>query len=229
MARRLIAAGHWRNGDPPILVIAGNLSLGLDRGRLSRAGSAVALEVPRPRHQCLRGASSGRIALGGLRGWLQQCRAGTPGAAQKMTQQLQQHQGHLLTGSGHSAPGGISVPSRVVIVPMRFLPFCCLPGSLSRAAGLPRIRQPHSPADRLARSTSSSEARTTRPERTGRGPCSGRQPQAASLVLALSRPFLRTWQAILAEYEARYNGRRPHRGGHLRPTQPDHPAADLSR
>ena len=58
VARRLIAAGHWRDGDPPILVIAGNLSLGLDRWRLSRAGSAVALEVPRPRHQCLRGASS---------------------------------------------------------------------------------------------------------------------------------------------------------------------------
>src|ERR1035441_6769849 len=67
-------------------------------------------------------------------------------------------------------------------------------------------------------------------ERACRTPASfGWEPQAASLVLALSWPFLRTWQAILAEYEARYNGRRPHRGRSLRPPQPDHPVADLSR
>ena len=34
---------------------------------------------------------------------------------------------------------------------------------------------------------------------------------------------------VLAEYEAHYNGRRPHRGRQLRPPRPDHPSADLSR
>ena len=33
---------------------------------------------------------------------------------------------------------------------------------------------------------------------------------------------------ILAEYEAHYNGRRPHRSRHLCPPRPDHPPADLS-
>jgi putative transposase len=36
-------------------------------------------------------------------------------------------------------------------------------------------------------------------------------------------------RAVLAEYEAHYNGRRPHRGRQLRPPRPDHPAADLSK
>ena len=35
-------------------------------------------------------------------------------------------------------------------------------------------------------------------------------------------------RAILAEYEAHYNGRRPHRSRQLRPPRPDHPVADLS-
>jgi putative transposase len=35
-------------------------------------------------------------------------------------------------------------------------------------------------------------------------------------------------RAVLAEYEARYNGRRPHRSRRLRPPRPDHPVADLS-
>ena len=34
---------------------------------------------------------------------------------------------------------------------------------------------------------------------------------------------------ILAEYEAHYNGRRPHRSRRLRPPRPDHPVADLSQ
>ncbi len=34
---------------------------------------------------------------------------------------------------------------------------------------------------------------------------------------------------ILAQYEAHYNGRRPHRSRQLRPPRPDHPVADLSR
>jgi len=36
-------------------------------------------------------------------------------------------------------------------------------------------------------------------------------------------------QTILAQYEAHYNGRRPHRGRQLRPPVPDHPVADLSQ
>jgi transposase InsO family protein len=36
-------------------------------------------------------------------------------------------------------------------------------------------------------------------------------------------------RAILAEYEAHYNGRRPHRSRQLHPPQPDHPPADLSQ
>jgi putative transposase len=34
---------------------------------------------------------------------------------------------------------------------------------------------------------------------------------------------------MLAEYAARYNGRRPHRSRELRPPRPGHPVADLSR
>ena len=34
---------------------------------------------------------------------------------------------------------------------------------------------------------------------------------------------------VLAEYEAHYNGRRPHRSRQLRPPRPDHPIADPSR
>jgi putative transposase len=35
-------------------------------------------------------------------------------------------------------------------------------------------------------------------------------------------------QAILAAYQAHYNGQRPHRSRQLRPPRPDHPPADLS-
>jgi hypothetical protein len=34
---------------------------------------------------------------------------------------------------------------------------------------------------------------------------------------------------VLAEYEAHYNGRRPHRSRQLHPPCPDDPAADLSQ
>jgi putative transposase len=34
-------------------------------------------------------------------------------------------------------------------------------------------------------------------------------------------------RTILAEYEAHYNGRRPHRSRHLHPPRPDHPVTDL--
>jgi transposase InsO family protein len=36
-------------------------------------------------------------------------------------------------------------------------------------------------------------------------------------------------RVMMAEYEAHYNGRRPHRSRQLRPPRPDHPAVDLSR
>ena len=35
-------------------------------------------------------------------------------------------------------------------------------------------------------------------------------------------------RSILAQSEAHYNGRRPHRSRQLHPTRPDHPPADLS-
>ena len=44
-------------------------------------------------------------------------------------------------------------------------------------------------------------------------------------MLIFGQRHLRT---ILAQYEARYNGRRPHRGLSLHPPRPDHPVADLS-
>jgi putative transposase len=45
-------------------------------------------------------------------------------------------------------------------------------------------------------------------------------------MLIFGERHLRT---ILAQYEAHYNGRRPHRSRQLRPPRPDHPVADLSR
>ena len=36
-------------------------------------------------------------------------------------------------------------------------------------------------------------------------------------------------QTILAQFEAHYNGRRPHRSRQLRPPRPDHPVADLAK
>jgi putative transposase len=45
-------------------------------------------------------------------------------------------------------------------------------------------------------------------------------------MLIFGERHLRT---ILAEYEAHYNGRRPHRSRELHPPRPDHPVADLSQ
>ena len=45
-------------------------------------------------------------------------------------------------------------------------------------------------------------------------------------LLIFGQRHLRT---VLAQYEVRYNGRRPHRSRHLRPPRPDRPVADLSR
>lgn len=44
-------------------------------------------------------------------------------------------------------------------------------------------------------------------------------------MLIFGERHLRT---ILTDYEAHYNGRRPHRSRELRPPRPDHPFADLS-
>jgi hypothetical protein len=52
--------------------------------------------------------------------------------------------------------------------------------------------------------------------------------EVAVLRRASPRPRL-DWAAVLAAYEAHYNGRRPHRSRQLRPPRPDHPAADPSR
>ena len=45
-------------------------------------------------------------------------------------------------------------------------------------------------------------------------------------MLIFGQQHLRT---ILAQYEAHYNGRRPHRSRQLRPPRPDHPVANLSQ
>jgi transposase InsO family protein len=45
-------------------------------------------------------------------------------------------------------------------------------------------------------------------------------------MLIFGQRHLRT---VLAEYEAHYNGRRPHRSHQLRPPRPDHPVTDLSQ
>jgi hypothetical protein len=36
-------------------------------------------------------------------------------------------------------------------------------------------------------------------------------------------------QLVLAQYEAHYNGRRPHRSRHLHPPRPDHSVADFTQ
>ena len=43
-------------------------------------------------------------------------------------------------------------------------------------------------------------------------------------MLIFGERHLRT---VLAQYQAHYNGRRPHRSRQLRPPRPDHPPVDL--
>jgi putative transposase len=50
--------------------------------------------------------------------------------------------------------------------------------------------------------------------------------EATDRMLVFGQQHLR---AILAQYDAHYNGRRPHRSRQLRPPWPDHPVADLSQ
>ena len=52
-----------------------------------------------------------------------------------------------------------------------------------------------------------------------------RRGKADAGVQSARRRHLRT---ILAQYEAHYNGRRPHRSRQLHPPRPDHPPADRS-
>jgi len=50
--------------------------------------------------------------------------------------------------------------------------------------------------------------------------------EVTNQMLIFGQRHLRT---ILAEYEGRYNGRRPHRSRQLQPPRPDHLVADLSQ
>jgi putative transposase len=50
--------------------------------------------------------------------------------------------------------------------------------------------------------------------------------EVTNRMLIFGQRHLRT---ILAQYEAHYNGRRPHRSRQLHPPRPDHPSADLSQ
>jgi transposase InsO family protein len=52
------------------------------------------------------------------------------------------------------------------------------------------------------------------------------QTEITARMLIFGQRHLRT---ILAQYEAHYNGRRPHRSRQLHPPRPDHPLADLSQ
>jgi len=49
--------------------------------------------------------------------------------------------------------------------------------------------------------------------------------EVSDRILIFGERHLRT---VLAQYEAHYNGRRPHRSRGLRPPRPDHPVVDLS-
>jgi putative transposase len=52
------------------------------------------------------------------------------------------------------------------------------------------------------------------------------QTEVTDRMLIFGQRHLR---AVLAEYEAHYNGWHPHRSRQLRPPRPDHPVADLSQ
>jgi putative transposase len=52
------------------------------------------------------------------------------------------------------------------------------------------------------------------------------QTAVTDRMLIFGQRHLRT---ILAQYDAHYNGRRPHRSRQLHPPRPDHPPAELSQ
>ena len=57
------------------------------------------------------------------------------------------------------------------------------------------------------------------------GSCSPARTEVTDRMLIFGQRHLRS---ILAQYESRYNGRRPHRSRQLSAPRPDHPVADLS-
>ena len=59
----------------------------------------------------------------------------------------------------------------------------------------------------------------------------GQSPSELEALNWADRALLgeRHLRIMMAEYEAHYNGRRPHRSRQLHPPRPDHPAADLSQ
>ena len=89
--------------------------------------------------------------------------------------------------------------------------FCASFDAILASAGIEPIKIP--PRSPQAHSYAGRFVLTARTEVTDR-------------ILILSERQLRT---VLAEYEAHYNGRRPHRSRQLRPPRPDHPVADLSQ
>ena len=73
-------------------------------------------------------------------------------------------------------------------------------------------------------------AATSAPEPAGERLC--RKVRVTARTEATDRMLIfgeRHLRLVLAEYEAHYNGRRPHRSRQLCPPRPDHPVADLSR
>jgi hypothetical protein len=56
--------------------------------------------------------------------------------------------------------------------------------------------------------------------------CLTARTEVTDRMLISGQRHLRT---ILAQYEAHYDGRRPHRTRQLHPPRPDHPTADLSQ
>ena len=96
--------GVWRGGSEDGVDVARMWALAPGWiGAAEPCWSAVTLEVPRPARRCLWGAYSADIPENapGRRG----AGAGPPGTARSMAQPSPQHQGHLVTGPGHSARG----------------------------------------------------------------------------------------------------------------------------
>ena len=108
-------------------------------------------------------------------------------------------------------PGDRTADFRFLIRRDRAGQFSASFDAILASAGIEPIKIP--PRSRQANSYAGRFVLTARAEVTDR-------------ILTFSERHLRT---VLAEYEAHYNGRRPHRSRQLRPPRPDHPIADLSQ